>query len=196
MSPKLNIYDPVKIRDGVYYSKLILEDGDINIQVRKNKLKIDPETKKAILEIDSKTVEYIKWISDQVISETSVNSEKWFGKEINLEDCKTIYKDAVVDGERLHCFYDENTRFYEGKDTEINHEDLNNDMHGIAMIKCTVIIFTKNSFFSRWEISQFKIKDSEKIKKLIDYSIIDLDEHNTPFDIDNIESKIKNISLF
>jgi len=196
MTTKLNIYDPVKIRDGVYYSKLIIEDGDINIQVKKNKLKIDPETKKAILEIDSKTVEYIKWISNQVMSETSVNSEKWFGKEINLEDCETIYKDAVVDGERLHCFYDENTRFYESKDTEINHGDLNNDMCGIAMIKCTVIIFTKNSFFTRWEISQFKIKDNEKLKKLIDYSIIDLDEHNTPFDIDNIESKIKNISLF
>lgn len=193
MSPKLNIYDPVNIREGVYYSKLTVEDGDINLQVKKNNLKIDPENNKAILDIDSKTAEYINWLSKEIVSQTADNSEKWFGKTISVEDCETIYKNALVDGVRLHCFYDENTRFYENKTTEINHEELTVNMSGIAMIKSAVIIFTKNSFFVRWEISQFKVKNSEKPQKLVEYSIRDLDEHNTSFDID---SKIKNISLF
>ena len=37
MSPILSVYNPVKIQDGVFYSKVILDDEDIIIQVKKNK---------------------------------------------------------------------------------------------------------------------------------------------------------------
>jgi len=192
MSPKLHIYDPVKIRDGVYYSKLIMDDGDITIQVKKNNLTIDPLTGKAILDIDSKTSEYIETISKKVIKETSSRSEEWFGKKISMDDCNTIYKNAVVEGERLHCFYDENSRFYEKKDSELDHGDLNKTNSGIALIKCVVIIFTKNSFFIRWEILQFKIKPD----KITEYSIRDLEEHDISYELDNLDDKIKDITLF
>ena len=38
MSSALGVYNPVKIQDGVFYSKIILNDEDIIIQVKKNKV--------------------------------------------------------------------------------------------------------------------------------------------------------------
>ena len=196
MSPKLNIYDPVKIRDGVYYSKIMIDEGDTSIQVKKNNLTIDKDTNKAILDLDSEAAQYINWVSNEVIKETSAMSKSWFGKEISLEDCETIYKNAMVDGEKLHCFYDENTSFYEKKNVEIDHSELSIINSGIALIKCVVVIFTKKSFFIRWEVLQFKIKHNKLLEKITEYSIRDLEEHGVSFDLEGIEDKIKDISLF
>ena len=196
MSPTLDIYDPVKIRDGVYYSKIMIDGGDTSIQVKKNNLTIDKGTNKAVLEVDSETAEYIKWVSDEVIKETSSMSKSWFGKEINLEDCKSIYKSALVDGEKLHCFYDENTSFYEKKNVEIEHSEMSIISSGIALIKCVVVIFTKKSFFIRWEVLQFKLKRDKELEKITEYSMRDLEEHGVSFGLEGIEDKIKDISLF
>ena len=34
-NPKIGVYDPVKIKEGMFYSKIIIDDEDINIQVKK-----------------------------------------------------------------------------------------------------------------------------------------------------------------
>ena len=199
MSPTLSVYNPVKIQDGVFYSKLILNDEDIIIQVKKNRVLLDKTNNKALLDLDSKTRKDIAWIGEEVIKETSKNSESWFGKNISLDDCKTLYRDCI-DDKKLKCFYDENSNFYQNKNEPIEHSDLQDEMPGIAIIKCCVIIFTKTAFYIRWEISQFKIKTSEEKLNLIKYSIRDLEEHNISIDDFNIENKLKDklkdISLF
>ena len=200
MSSSLSVYNPVKIQDGVFYSKVILDDEDIIIQVKKNKVNLDKTNNKALLELDSKTKKDISWIGEEVIKETSKNSESWFGKHITIEDCKTLYRDCI-DDKKLKCFYDENSNFYKNKNESIEHSDLPDEMLGIAIIKCCVIIFTKTAFYVRWEISQFKIKTNcEEKLNLIEYSIRDLEEHNVSIEDFNIENKLKDklkdISLF
>ena len=199
MNPILNVYNPVKIQDGVFYSKIILNDEDIIIQVKKNKVLLDKTNNKALLDLDSKTKKDIAWIGEEVIKETSKNSESWFGKNISLDDCKTLYRDCI-DDKKLKCFYDENSNFYENKNESIEHSNLPDEMLGIAIIKCCVIIFTKTAFYVRWEISQFKIKTLEEKLNLNEYSIRDLEEHNVSIDDFNIENRLKNklidISLF
>ena len=197
-NPKIGVYDPVKIKEGMFYSKIIIDDEDINIQVKKNKLILNKENNKAILEIDSKAKRYIDWISEEVIKETSKNSESWFGKNITEDDCKTLYRDCI-DDKKLKCFYDENSNFYENKNDYIEHSDLSEQLVGISLIKCCVIIFTKTAFYIRWEISQFKIK-KESDKKIIEYGIRDLEEHNESIEKNEMENKLKDrlkdISLF
>tara|TARA_B100001564_G_C20663539_1_gene682667 strand:- start:2717 stop:3316 length:600 start_codon:yes stop_codon:yes gene_type:complete len=199
MSPILSVYNPVKIQDGVFYSKVILNDEEIIIQVKKNKVLLDKINNKALLDLDSKTRKDIAWIGEEVIKETAKNSESWFGKNISLDDCKTLYRDCI-DDKKLKCFYDENSNFYQNKNEPIEHSDLQDEMPGIAIIKCCVIIFTKTAFYVRWEISQFKIKTSEEKLNLIEYSIRDLEEHSVSIDDFNIENKLKDklkdISLF
>ncbi len=198
MSHILSVYNPVKIQEGVFYSKIILNDEEISIQVKKNKVTLDKTNNKALLELDSKTKKDISWIGEEVIKETSKNSEAWFGKHITIEDCKTLYRDCI-DDKKLKCFYDENCIFYENKNESIEHSDLPDEMLGIAIIKCCVIIFTKTAFYVRWEISQFKIKHNSD-KKIEEYSIRDLEEHNVSMEDFNIENKLKDklkdISLF
>tara|TARA_B100000902_G_C27235917_1_gene877403 strand:- start:113 stop:700 length:588 start_codon:yes stop_codon:yes gene_type:complete len=195
MSFELLVYKPVMIKEGVFYSKVTLNDSDINIQVDKNKLIIDADKNKAILDVDSKTSKHINRISEELIKQTSEKSEKWFGKPINLKDCKTLYQSALVDNVKLHCFYDENSRFYERKNNDVQHNELNKELNGISLIKCAYVIFTKSSFFIRWEIMQFKIKN-DLDTKIIDYSIRDLDEHEISLDTHKKFKKDIPISLF
>ena len=196
-NPKLDIYDPVKIKEGMFYSKIIVDNEDINIQVKKNKLTLNTDSK-GVLEVDSKTKKYINWISEEVIKNTSAKSESWFGKHISEDDCKTLYRDCL-DDKKLRCFYDENSNFYKGIDSSLEQSELPEELLGIGLIKCCVIIFTKTAFYIRWEISQFKIKEisDEKIKE---YSIRDLEEHCDSIEKNEMENKLKDklrdISLF
>jgi len=195
---KLSVYNPNKIKDGMFYSKIIVDDEDITIQVKKNKVVLDKENNKALLEIDSNTKRYINWVSDEVIKETSRNSESWFGKHISVDDCKSLYRDCI-DEKKLKCFYDENSNFYKSKNKSIEHSELPDELLGICLIKCCVVIFTKNSIYIRWEITEFKMK-SDKDKNLINYGIRDLDEHKESITEKEIEKKLKDklkdISLF
>ena len=76
-------------------------------------------------------------------------------------------------------------------------------MEGIALLKCSAIVYTKNSFFIRWEISQFKIKkpkhldqDMEDVFEFNEYMIKDLSEHATTIDEENLMRKLDEICLF
>lgn len=195
---KLSVYNPNKIKDGMFYSKIIVDDEDITIQVKKNKVVLDKENNKALLEIDSNTKRYINWVSDEVIKETSRNSESWFGKHISVDDCKSLYKNCI-DEKKLKCFYDENSNFYKSKNKSVEHSELPDELLGIGLIKCCVVIFTKNSIYIRWEITEFKLK-SDTDKTFTDYGIRDLDEHKESITENEIEKKLKDklkdISLF
>ena len=110
----IEVYDPVNTNKNVYYSKLMYKSAEISLQIPKNTLILNKEKNKAKLIIDEATSSFITEVSRAVIEITSSKSQHFFGKEISVEDCEIIYKEAVVDN-ILHCFYDEDTFFYISK---------------------------------------------------------------------------------
>ena len=81
----------------------------------------------------------------------------------------------------------------------MNVEDLPSEVEGITLLKCSAIVYTKHSFFIRWEISQFKIKkpkEQEEVFKFDEYMIKDLPDHENPIDGDPLSKKLDEICLF
>jgi len=111
---KIEVYDPVNTNKNVYYSKIMYKNSEISLQVGKNTLTLNKDKNRAKLVIDEETAKFINEVSRAVIEITSEKSNDFFGKEINVEDCESIYKEALVNN-ILHCFYDEDTYFYETK---------------------------------------------------------------------------------
>jgi len=195
----IEIFHPKKNSDNVYYSKITLDNSELVLQIPKNKITLLKDKQRCILNLDSNNLEILKNLSDIVTHKTSDNSQEWFSKSISLEDCQQIYKDAVVD-EKLYGFFDENTIFYDSSKQQYDVKDLDDELNGIALIKCSLVIFTKTSFFIRWELSQFKLKKDKDPKNdvISDYIIRDLDEHMTPVEDDEskIINKLENVTLF
>lgn len=194
----IEVFDPVNTNKNVYYSKIMYKNEEISLQLPKNVLTLNKDKKKAKLIIDNTTVEFIKEVSRAIIEITSEKSEKFFGKEISVEDCEIIYKEALVN-DTLHCFYDDDTYFYISKRDSISVDDLPTENEGIALLKCSAVVYTKHSFFIRWEISQFKIKKNklqEEVFTLEEYSIKDLPDHGLPIDGDPLVKKLDEICLF
>ena len=195
---EIEVYDPVNNNKNVYYSKVMYKNSEISLQVGKNTLTLNKDKNKAKLVIDEETANFIREVSKAVIEITSEKSNDFFGKEINVEDCESIYKEALVNNV-LHCFYDEDTYFYETKRDQVNVEDLPSEIEGITLLKCSAVVYTKHSFFIRWEISQFKIKkpkEQEEVFKFDEYIIKDLPEHENPIDGDSLSKKLDEICLF
>lgn len=195
----ITIYDPINTHKNVYYSKIMYKETEISLQIPKNTLVLNKEKQKAKLVIDETTADFIREVSKSVIAITSEKSQDFFGKEISVEDCESIYKEALVSDNILHCFYDDDTYFYISKKEQASIEDLPVEIEGIALLKCSAIVYTRHSFFIRWEISQFKIKKSkepEEIFKLDEYIIRDLPEHDSPMDGDPLAKKLDEICLF
>jgi hypothetical protein len=195
---ELLIYDPIKTPKNIYYSRILHNSEEISFQVAKNKVILDKVKNKATLTLDEKSLNCIKKISDSVIEITSEKSKIWFGKELNVEECKGIFKNNLIEN-NLICFYDENTVFYDSKNTELDIAPLKDELYGIALIKCEVVVYTKTYFFIKWEISQYKIKPqkSEILNEyLSEYKIKDLPEHLKTYKDDEIVKKLEEITLF
>ena len=195
---EIEVYDPVNNNKNVYYSKVMYKNSEISLQVGKNTLTLNKDKNKAKLVIDEETANFIREVSKAVIEITSEKSNDFFGKEINVEDCESIYKEALVNNV-LHCFYDEDTYFYETKRDRVNVQDLPSEIDGITLLKCSAVVYTKHSFFIRWEISQFKIKkpkEQEDVFKFDEYMIKDLPDHENPIDGDPLSKKLDEICLF
>ena len=193
----VKVYDPVNTKKNVYYSKVMYKDAEISIQLCKNKIYLEKDKLKAKVLVNDNIVEFIKQLSQAVIDITSENSEHFFGKKINTSDCEHIYKEALV-GDKLQCFFDEDTYFYESKDCRVNIENLSSELEGIALLKCSAIVYTKTSFFIRWEVSQFKIKKNKSDRHVFvdEYFIKDLKEHEEALDGDPLAKKLGEICLF
>ena len=198
----IKVYNPNKRNENVYCSKVMLDSNELQFQLQKTEIEINKETGKCKINVSDRSIKSLfSDISEVIISKTSENSEKWFGKKLSIDDCSQIYKEACTN-DTLHCFIDSDTVFFDSSKTELNIEELPDKMNGICLVKCGMIVFTKTSFFIRWELSQFKFKkDKNKTSNdihLSEYSIVDLEEHNTPIDEDddNLSKKIENITLF
>ena len=195
---ELLIYDPIKTPKNIYYSRILHNSEEISFQVEKNKVVLDKVKSKATLVLDEKSLNCIKKISDSVIELTSEKSKTWFGKELNIEECRGIFKNNLIDNNLL-CFYDENTVFYDSINKELDVSTLSEELYGIALVKCEVVVYTKTYFFIKWEISQYKIKHqkSEILNEyLLEYKIKDLPEHSKNYTDDEIVKKLEDITLF
>jgi hypothetical protein len=194
----LIIYDPIKTAKNIYYSRIMHESEEISFQLEKNILNLDKSKSKAIITVDDKSLVCINKISEAVIQFTSEKSKLWFGKHLNLEECKTIFKSNLADN-KLTCFYDENSIFYDSKNTNIDISGLADELCGICLLKCDVVVYTKMYFFIRWEISQFKIKPEKSPMLniyLTQYKIKDLPEHLQSYKDEEIVKKLDDITLF
>ena len=195
---ELLIYDPIKTPKNIYYSRILHNSEEISFQVEKNKVVLGKVKSKATLVLDEKSLNCIKKISDSVIELTSEKSKTWFGKELNIEECRGIFKNNLIDN-KLMCFYDENTVFYDSINKELDVSTLSDELYGLALVKCEVVVYTKTYFFIKWEISQYKIKHqkSEILNEyLLEYKIKDLPEHSKNYTDDEIVKKLEDITLF
>tara|TARA_B100000212_G_scaffold342009_1_gene327121 strand:- start:2946 stop:3554 length:609 start_codon:yes stop_codon:yes gene_type:complete len=195
----VEVYDPVNTNKNVYYSKVMYKHAEISLQINKGSIILNKEKQKAKLVVDESTAEFMREISAAIVEITSEKSEHFFGKKINSEDCESIYKEALVKDNILHCFYDDDTYFYKTKNTQVSIEDIPTELEGIALLKCSAVVYTKNSFFIRWEVSQFKLKKPKILEEpyyMKEYIIKDLPEHSNPLDGDPLFKKIDEICLF
>jgi hypothetical protein len=197
----IKVYDPNRTSKNIMFSKIMHNSSEISIQVPKNRLILDKEKNKCKLTLSDEILEVIKGIDDSIIELTSENSEKWFNKKLNLTESKSIYKNNIKEN-ILSCFFDENTIFYKSKKESVAIEEISEEIEGIALLKCDVIVFSKTYFYTRWVINQFKIKENvnvsvnvieEDIIVLEEYSIKDLPEHEID---DNYVKKLEEITLF
>jgi len=194
----VTVYDPINTNKNVYYSRVMYKDSEISLQVSKCKMSLNKDKNKAKLNVDRDTADFIKSLSKAVVEITAEKSEDFFGKEISVEDCETIYKDALVE-DILHCFYDDDTYFYESKESNVEISDLPDTLDGIALLKCSAVVYTKHSFFIRWEISQFKIKKPKRPREssmIEEYIIKDLPDHDMPTEGDPLAKKLDELCLF
>jgi hypothetical protein len=194
----LLIYDPIKTAKNIYYSRIMHESEEISFQIAKNNIVLDKTKGKAMVNLDDKSLECINKISEAVIQFTCEKSKIWFGKQLNLEESKAIFKNNLIDN-KLNCYYDENSIFYDSENTNLEISELKDELHGICLVKCDVVVYTKTYFFIKWEISQFKIKPEKTAMLniyLTEYKIKDLPEHSQSYRDEEIVKKLDDITLF
>jgi len=193
----IKIYDPNKTSKNILFSRIMHNSEEISIQLPKNKIILNKEKNRSQLILPDDTLNLINDLDNTIIEITSENSEKWFNKKLTVSECKSIYKNNIKDN-TLCCFFDETTVFYKSKKEIFNNEDIPDELYGIALIKCDVIVFAKSYFYTRWVISQIKIKETKESKEteellFTEYSIIDLPEHEID---ENYIKKLEEITLF
>ena len=67
-SDRVKVYNPIKMREGVYYSKIMVDSEELKLQVPKNKLVLNKEKNKCSLVISSdETRDLIKELSNIII---------------------------------------------------------------------------------------------------------------------------------
>ena len=194
----IKVYDPNRTSKNIMFSRIMHNSSEISIQVPKNKLSLDKQKNKCKLTVPDELLEVIKSIDNSIIEITTENSEKWFNKKLTLAESKSIYNNNIKEN-TLSCFLDENTFFYKSKNESVTIDEIPDEIEGIALIKCDVIIFSKTYFYTRWVVNQFKIKESKVIeedKVIEEYIIRDLPEDNEKIIDDNYIKKLEEITLF
>ena len=172
----------------------------MTFQPPKSAISLQKEKNRAKILLDEETAQFVKSVSTNVINITSEKSEDFFGKNINVEDCASIYKEALNSENYINCFYDEDLIVFDSKKNHLDIENLDDTFEALCILKCECVIYTKTSFYIRWEISQIKVKTNKSKESkdlvLIDYSILDLPEHAEHIDGDPHVKKLEEICLF
>jgi len=192
------VYHPNKVENDVFFSKIMDGSSEITFQIPKTKIHFDKEKEKCKILLDETSISELESVSKEVIKITAEKSNDFFGKEIDIDSCTSLYRNAVSDGNLLNCFYSSDTYFFDRK-TELDITEIPDETTGIVLLKGDVIVYTKTAFYIRWEIQQMKVKTEKSSKSketlLTEYSIIDIPEDEID-ETEKIAKKIKEISLF
>jgi len=192
------VYHPNKVDENVFFSKIMDGSSEITFQVPKTKIYFDKEKEKCKILLDENSKTAIETISKDVIRITAEKSNEFFGKELDIDSCSSLYRNALSEGNLLNCFYTSDTYFFDKKN-KLDVSDISEETTGIVLLKGDVIVYTKTAFYIRWEIQQMKVKTEKSSKPdetfLTDYSIIDNPEDEID-DTEKIAKKIKEISFF
>lgn len=192
------VYRPNKVDDNVFFSKIMDGSSEITFQIPKTKIHFDKDKEKCKILLDEASISELESISKDVIRITSEKSNEFFGKEIDVDSCSSLYRNAVSDDNLLNCFYSSDTYFFDRK-TELDVADIPDETTGIVLLKGDVIVYTKTAFYIRWEIQQMKVKTEKSSRSketlLTEYSIIDVPDDEID-ETEKIAKKIKEISLF
>lgn len=192
------VYQPNKVDDNVFFSKIMDGSSEITFQIPKTKIHFDKDKEKCKILLDEASISELENVSKDVIRITSEKSNEFFGKEIDVDSCSSLYRNAVSDGNLLNCFYSSETYFFDRKN-ELNVAEIPDETTGIVLLKGDVIVYTKTAFYIRWEIQQMKVKTEKSSKSketlLTEYSIIDVPDDEID-ETEKIAKKIKEISLF
>jgi len=191
------IYQPNRVDDNVFFSKIMDGSSEITFQIPKTKIYIDREKEKCKIFLNETMISELETISKDIIKITSESSKDFFGKELDIDSCSSLYRNAISDGNLLNCFYNDETYFFHKKN-KLSISDIEDEINGIVLLKGDVIVYTKTAFYIRWEIQQMKIKKERVLHEpmLSEYSIIDRDEDNKILDTEKIAKKIKEVSFF
>jgi|TARA_Y100000389_G_scaffold130801_1_gene128220 hypothetical protein len=192
------VYQPNKVENDVFFSKIMDGTSEITFQIPKTKIYFDKDKEKCKILLDEASISELECVSKNVIRITSEKSNEFFGKEIDIESCSSLYRNAISDGNLLNCFYSGDTYFFDRKN-ELNISEIPDETSGIVLLKGDVIVYTKTAFYIRWEIQQMKVKTEKSSKQketlLTEYSIIDIPEDEID-ETEKIAKKIKEICLF
>tara|TARA_B110001450_G_scaffold120288_1_gene113383 strand:- start:3033 stop:3635 length:603 start_codon:yes stop_codon:yes gene_type:complete len=191
------VYQPNKVDENVFFSKIMDGSSEITFQIPKTKIYLDKNKEKCKIFLNETLISDIETISRDVIKITSEKSKEFFGKELDIDSCSNLYRNAISDGNLLNCFYSDETYFFHKKN-KLGISDIDDEVNGIVLLKGDVVVYTKTAFYIRWEIEQMKIK-KEKIlyePMISDYSIIDLDEDDVIPDTQKMAKKIREVSFF
>ena len=192
------VYQPNKVENDVFFSKIMDGTSEITFQIPKTKIYFDKDKEKCKILLDEASISELECVSKNVIRITSEKSNEFFGKEIDIESCSSLYRNAISDGNLLNCFYSCDTYFFDRKN-ELNISEIPDETSGIVLLKGDVIVYTKTAFYIRWEIQQMKVKTEKSSKQketlLTEYSIIDIPEDEID-ETEKIAKKIKEICLF
>jgi len=192
------VYHPNKVENDVFFSKIMDGSSEITFQIPKTKIHFDKDKEKCKILLDENSISELESVSKEVIKITAEKSNDFFGKEIDIDSCTSLYRNAVSDGNLLNCFYSSDTYFFDRKN-ELDVAEIPDETTGIVLLKGDVIVYTKTAFYIRWEIQQMKVKTEKSSKHketlLSEYSIIDIPEDEID-ETEKIAKKIKEISLF
>lgn len=192
------VYHPNKVENEVFFSKIMDGSSEITFQIPKTKIHFDKDKEKCKILLDENSISELESVSKEVIKITAEKSNDFFGKEIDIDSCTSLYRNAVSDGNLLNCFYSSDTYFFDRKN-ELDVAEIPDETTGIVLLKGDVIVYTKTAFYIRWEIQQMKVKTEKSSKHnetlLSEYSIIDIPEDEIG-ETEKIAKKIKEISFF
>ena len=191
---EISVSNPAKIEEDVYLSQVRNSGDSIYFQTQKTGLKFNDDKSKCKIFLDNEKIKMLETISREVINKTSENSECWFGKKVSEEDCRNMYN-SCTDQDYLYCMLDSDTYFY-NRNGALTLDELPQEIHGLGLISCKGVVFTKTRFYINWEIEQFKIKIDKPKTIFTDYIIIDKEEDNVPIERSDNTLKIENLTLF
>lgn len=190
---EISVSNPTRIEEDVYLSQIKNGGDGIYFQTSNTGLKFNNDKTKCKIFLEKDKIEMLDMISNEVISKTSENSEYWFGKKVSEEDCINMYN-SCTDTNYLYCMVDLDTYFY-NREGALSLEELPEELHGLGLIICKGVVFTKTRFYISWEIQQFKIKTEKPRNVFTDYIIIDKEEDNNPIEKSDT-FRIEKLTLF